>query len=234
VSVVSSPRNDDDFSFAVFERPNGNQILSANLAGTDGIHWKYQPAKRHGDNQARKMAFIEAAGSDTIVIPFPTADISAFNAAVTAVTQAIERRRRADGAGGAEIDDEVENQTPPEVPEDARGLLAQLFTTESERVAAAKLLAASIRAAHASNPKSWCVTNPAGRDRIFMNVGNLRVLALIPDGIMIFVDPDKVPATVIESLGAAWKLVPDDVRYPYGRILLAPSEAAALPAEAIC
>jgi len=152
-------------------------ILSSNLAGTDGIHWKYQPAKQHGDNQARKTAFIDAAGSDTIVIPFPTADISAFNAAVT---QAIELRRRADGAGGADDDDEVEDQPTPEVPEGARGLLAQLFTTESERVAAAKLLAASIRAAHASNPKSWCVTNPAGRDRIFMNVGNLRVLALIP------------------------------------------------------
>jgi hypothetical protein len=107
VSVVSSPRNDDDFNFAVCERPNGNVILSSNLAGTDGIHWKYQPAKQHGDNQARKTAFIDAAGLDTIVIPFPTADISAFNAAVT---QAIELRRRADGAGGADNDDEVEKQ----------------------------------------------------------------------------------------------------------------------------
>ena len=74
VSVVSSPRNDDDFSFVVFERPTGNVILASNLAGTDGIHWKYQLAKQHGDNQARKKAFVEAAGSDSdsIAIPFPT------------------------------------------------------------------------------------------------------------------------------------------------------------------
>lgn len=97
MSVVSLPRNDDDFGFVVLERPTGNVILASNLAGTDGIHWKYQPAKQHGDNQARKKAFVDAAGSNSIVIPFPTADISAFSAAVTL---AIELRHRADGAGG--------------------------------------------------------------------------------------------------------------------------------------
>jgi hypothetical protein len=50
VSVVSSPKNDDDFGLAVFGRPAGNVILASNLARTDGIHWKYQPAKQDGDN----------------------------------------------------------------------------------------------------------------------------------------------------------------------------------------
>jgi 5-methylcytosine-specific restriction enzyme B len=223
LSVVSTRRSDDDFQFFVFEKLKGQPVLVTNLMEADGLVWKYQPSKQHGDNQARKRAFIEAAKQDGVTIPGPD-DLVAFSAAIN---RSIEWRRLADAAGGTGADDEE----APSDEADASDLLAQLFTDGPERTAAARLLAASIRVAHASNPKSWCVTNPGEGELIRLNVGNLRVLDLLPGQIKVIVDPDKITAGVIESLGEAWKLKPGEVRFPYGRILTTPSAASALPDE---
>jgi 5-methylcytosine-specific restriction enzyme B len=223
LSVVSTPRSDDDFQFFVFEKLKGQPVLMTNLMEADGLVWKYQPSKQQGDNQARKRAFLEAAKQDGVTIPAPD-DLVAFSAAIN---RAIEWRHLADAAGGAGAGDE-------EAPDDAADpseLVAQLFTEVPERAAAARLLAASIRVAHANNPKSWCVTNPGGRELIRLNVGNLRVLDLLPGQVEVVVDPDKLTAALIESWGEAWKLEPDEIRFPYGRILTTPSAASALPDE---
>ena len=219
---------EQDFQLRAYN-PRNKVVLTTNRADAQGATWSYSASLQDGKNALRKQVFREAAGADFIVIPYPAADASPF---ISAVTRAIELRALAHSAGGEDTDeDEAGGEESAGDIADARGLLAQLFPAESERTAAAKLLAASIRVAHASNPKSWCVTNPAGRDLVRLNVGNLRVLDLVSGEIKLIVDPDKVPPAVIEALGDAWKLVPDDVRYPYGRILLAPSAAGALPAE---
>ena len=219
---------EQDFQLRAY-KPRNKVVLTTNRADAQGVLWSYSASLQDGKNALRKQVFREAAGADSIVIPYPAADASAF---ISAATRAIELRALAHAAGGEDTDEEeASGGDSPGGAADVRGFLAQLFPAQSERAAAAKLLAASIRVAHACNPKSWCVTSPAGRALIRLNVGNLRVLDLVPGYIKLIVDPDKVPAAVIESLGDAWKLVPDDVRYPYGRILLAPSAAAAQPDE---
>ena len=216
----------EDFQFRAY-KPRNRVVLTTNKADEQGVVWGYSASLQDGKNAVRRQTFREAAGADSIVIPFPAADLSAF---VSAVTRAIELRALAHAAGGTEdAGDDVEADEASGDLADARGLLARLFTSESERREAARLLAASIRVAHASNPKSWCVTNPAGGEKIRLNVGNLRVLDLIPDQVKFIVDPTKVAAPVIESLGEAWTLRPDEVRFPYGRILLVPSAVVALP-----
>lgn len=223
LSVVSTPRSDDDFQFLVFEKLKGQPVLVTNLMEAGELVWKYQPSKQHGDNQARKRAFFEAAKTDGVNIPGPD-DLAAFGAAIN---RAIEWRRLADASGGPGADDAEASSDEA----DASELLALLFPEAAERVAAARLLAATIRVAHETNPKSWCVTNPAGRELIRLNVGNLRVLDLIPGQIRIIVDPDKISAELIQSLGEAWRLEPDDVRFPYGRITMTPSATLSLPEE---
>ena len=216
----------EDFQFRAY-KPRNKVVLTTNKVEAQGVVWGYSASLQDGRNALRKQVFREAAGADSIVIPFPASDLTAF---ISAVTRAIELRALAHAAGGTEdAGDDIEAAETSDEYCDARGLLARLFTSESERQEAAKLLAASIGVAHAINPKSWCVTNPAGGDKIRLNVGNLRVLDLLPGEVKVIVEPDKVPESVISSLGEAWKLEPDAVRFAYGRIRLAPSALAALP-----
>lgn len=226
ILVGTTYQRAEDFQFRAY-KPRNKVVLTTNKVDASGVVWGYSASLQDGKNAVRKQTFRDAAGADSIVIPFPTSNLSEF---ISAVTRAIELRALAHAAGGTEegAEDDIEADASGELS-DARGLIARLFTSEVERREAAKLLATSIRIAHTSNPKSWCVTNPGAGDKIRLNVGNLRVLDLIPGEVKLIVDPDKIPAPVISSLGEAWTLKPDEVRFAYGRILLAPSALAALP-----
>lgn len=227
ILVGTTYRRREDYQFRAY-KPRNRVVLTTNKADAQGVVWDYSASLQDGKNALRRQVFRDAAGADSIVIPYPGADLSAF---ISAVTRAIELRALAHAAGGNEdAEDEIKADASDELS-DAHGLLARLFTSESERREAARLLAASIRLAHARNPKSWCVTNPAGSDKIRLNVGNLRVLDLVPGEVNLLVDPERVASSVVASLGDAWTLEPDALRFPYGRIVLAPSAVAALPEE---
>ena len=223
VSLVSTPRSDEAFQLLVYEKLKGNPVLASVYMNSSGIVWTYQATKQHGDNQARKKAFLEAAKADSLTIPLPGDDISEFS---NAINRAIDLRRLADAAGGSEEDDDDEEI-------DTSTVLDQLYETDQDRNAAAMLLAAAIRVAHAINPRSWCVTNPAGAQLIRLNIGVVRVLDLVPGAVKLAVDATKLDAAVRASLGDALDL--DEERLPSfgdnGAVTVAPSAAAALPAE---
>ncbi len=204
VVVASTPRSNEDFQFIVYEKLKGSPILTTKSAHPDGLVWTYLPSKQDAHNAARKQAFLEAAKTDAITIPFPTADIAAFSAAVT---RAIALRHQADevGPGGDEGDDDDDDES------DSAELLAQLFDDDTERHAAAALLATTVRIAHAVNPKSWCVTNPGGGAKIRVNVGVVRVLDLLPGAAKLAVDGTRLDASARATLGDALDLS-DDVR----------------------
>jgi phosphoglycolate phosphatase-like HAD superfamily hydrolase len=105
-------------------------------------------------------AFLEAAKAESLTIPLPREDISEFSAAIN---RAIELRHLADAAEGGDNEEQ-----------DTAALIELLYETDADRNAAAMMLAADIRAAHAINSKSWCVTNPAETQLIRLNVGVAR------------------------------------------------------------
>lgn len=197
VAVASTPRSDDDFQFHVFEKLKANSVLTTIVATSEGMVWSYSTSKQSGDNLARKKAFIDAAKADSITIPFPTEDISAF---ATAVNRAIALRHLADDAGGAAGDEREDDES------DSSGLLVRLFDDDAERHAAASLLATTVRLAHAVNPKSWCVTNPGGGEKIRVNVGVVRVLDLVPGMARLAVDGTTLDASARAALGDALDL----------------------------
>lgn len=102
-TVVSAPRSDDAFQFFVFEKLKGNPVLATSSASEDGIVWTYQATKQHGDNHARKRAFLEAAKAESLTTPLPREDISEFSAAIN---RAIELRRLADAAEGGDNEEQ--------------------------------------------------------------------------------------------------------------------------------
>lgn len=115
VSLVS--RESGDYGFAVYMKRKGQPIVATNVFGPSGLVWTYKPTKWSGDNLARKKAFLEAAKSDSIVIPFPSADLHGFSAAVA---KAIELRHVADAAGGGEDDDTTWEPPDPVLPPRAK------------------------------------------------------------------------------------------------------------------
>lgn len=227
VLVASTPRSDDDFQFMVFEKMKGSPVLTTSSTTPTGVLWIYQPTKQHGDNLARKKAFLDAAKSPFLEFPTPTDDIAAFSAAVN---RAIELRRLADAAGG---DGASEDEGDATDDSDARNLLGQLYAAEPDRLAAAVLLAASIRKADALNPKSWCVTNPGGAEKIRLNVGVLRVLDLLSEKVRIIVDPERLDDPVRASLGAAYEPGEPGAKNPFADVIVAPTTAASLPDEVL-
>jgi hypothetical protein len=108
VVVASTVRSTEDFQLIVYEKVKGSPILSTRLAHTNGVEWTYLPTKQDAHNEARKRAFFEAAKTDSIVIPWPTDDITAFSAAIN---RALDLRHLADAEGG--VDDEDEAWQPP-------------------------------------------------------------------------------------------------------------------------
>lgn len=223
VSVASSSNNVDAFQVLFYEKLKGNPVLASSYIDAGGIVWTYQAAKQTGDNQARKKAFLDAAKAPSITIPLPGNDVGDF---CNAVNRAIDLRRHADAAGG-ETDEADEDAA------DASEVLVQLYNNEQERVAAARTLAASIRLAHSINPKSWCVTNPAGANLVRLNVGVVRVVDLIPGAVRLAVDGSKLDAAMRAALGSALDL--EKERIPSfddnGSVTVSPAAVASLPNE---
>lgn len=207
VVVASTPRSSEDFQFMVYEKVKGSPILTTKLAHSDGVVWTYLPTKQDAYNEARKQAFFEAAKSDSIIIPFPADDITEFSAAVT---RAVALRHQADEAGATSENRAVEEAT------DGANVLAQLFADDTERKAAATLVATTVRIAHAVNPKSWCVTNPGGGEKIRVNVGVVRVLDLVPGMARFAVDGTKLDAAARTMLGNALDLSDDQRLAAFG------------------
>ena len=78
----------EDFQFRAY-KPRNRVVLTTNKADEQGVVWGYSASLQDGKNAVRRQTYREAAGADSIVIPFPAADLSAF---VSAVTRAIELR----------------------------------------------------------------------------------------------------------------------------------------------
>jgi hypothetical protein len=93
VSVVSKTHQTDGFQFFVMERLRAPPVLGSSFVTPTTVRWRYTPAKQSGDNAARKRAFVEVNGSDTIDIPLPGEDIAPF---ASVVVRAITLRRSAD------------------------------------------------------------------------------------------------------------------------------------------
>ncbi len=197
--VASTPRSTEDFQFIVYEKFKGSPILTTKSASTDGLVWTYTPTKQDAHNEARKDVFLEAAKAKSLTIPLPQQDLDGFSAGVN---RAIDLRRLADAAGGTGGDQEDDEDDGGEVADPA-SLLAHLYEPSADRQAAATLLATAIRVAHGVNPKSWCVSNPGGAEKIRLNVGAVRVLDLRPGSVRLAVDGTKLDASVRASLGAS-------------------------------
>lgn len=197
--VVVASKNDVNFQLMVFEKFKRSSVITTDTTDSNGVVWTYQAAKQDGreKNEARNKAFLEAAKSKSVVFPFPSSDIVAFS---DAVNRAIALRHLADDAGADGNDDGEEFDSG------SVELLAQLFEDITERRAAAALLAATVRIAHAVNPKSWCVTNPGGGEKIRVNVGVVRVLDLVPGIARLAVDGTRLDASTRETLGSALDL----------------------------
>jgi 5-methylcytosine-specific restriction enzyme B len=229
--VASTPRSIEDFQFMVYEKFKGSPVLTTRSATDDGVVWTYSTSKQHGDNKARKKAFFEAAKSDSITIPFPAKDITAFSAAVT---RAIELRRLADAAGATgEVDEEVDDIDDVDdvdgSDESALAILKQLYPDALQLKEAVRFLADSIRFAHSLTPNAWAVH--VANMRIRLGVCALRVLELHAGEVTIIVDPEKVDAKLRESLGAQFEPGNPKVKNPYGQVLAHPSSLATLPPE---
>jgi 5-methylcytosine-specific restriction enzyme B len=110
VSVVSKSNPDDGFQFFVMERLRAPPVLGSSFVSRDAVRWRYTPAKQSGDNAARKRAFIEATGSDTIDIPLPSDDIVPF---ASTVVRAITLRRSADAIEEDDSDHLDDSDDPP-------------------------------------------------------------------------------------------------------------------------
>ncbi len=152
-AVVAS-KNDSNFQLMVFEKFKRSPVITTDATHDNGVVWTYQAAKQDGKekNEARNRAFLAAASSKSIMFPFPTGDIVAFSAAVN---RAIALRHLADDAVGSEGAEGGDGGPG------SAGLLARLFVDDTERHAAAALLATTVRIAHAVNPKSWQGRAPA-------------------------------------------------------------------------
>lgn len=218
VCVVSTPRSDDQFQMFVFSSRSGVPQMVANEATADGVIWRYQPAKRSGDNQRRKQAFIQLAGSEEISFPRPAADITAFS---DAVARALGFREKADADGGGD-GDEIE---PGELLED-------LFRDLTDRQVAVRALATTIETAHALNPRGWCVTHPQKR-LIRVNVGSVWALDLTPGMITRAVIVSALGPDAHVTLGAGLEMSSADtpVWRDTGAIRVAPAEIVALPPD---
>jgi hypothetical protein len=212
VVVATTYGGNVDFQLRAY-KVRAKPVLTTNKANEQGVIWDYSASKQDGNNAARKEAFRKLAGADSIFIPYPSADASEF---ISAVTRAIELRALAHAAGDEAGDAGEPGDDLSGEPPDASGLLAQLFPVEAERTAAARLLAATIRKAHDANPKSWCVTNPGGEDRIRVNVGVVRVLDLVPGLAMLAVDASKLDEAARASLGNALDLSDDEGLAQFG------------------
>ena len=238
VSVVSTPRSDDSFQFMVFERLKHNPVLTTSYVSAAGLVWTYQPTKQTGDNQARKRAFLEAANAESLAIPFPDEGLTKFSAAVL---QAIELRRLADAAGGPDggpdggDDNDDEAATGGAIVEPA-DLLTHLYSAHADRRAALAFFAQSLRVAHATNPKSWCVTNPGGADKLRLNVGGVRVLDLFPGLVRIAVDASMLGEPLRAGLGDALDLSPPQRLAAFGDngvVKVTPAAIAAMPGDVV-
>ncbi len=207
VVVASTPRSTEDFQFMVYEKIKGSPILTTKLAHNDGVVWTYLPTKQDAYNEARKQAFFEAAKTDSIIIPLPIDDITAFSAAVNG---AISLRHQADEAGATSEDSGAEEDA------DSADVLGRLFEEDAVRYAAAALLATTVRIAHAVNPKSWCVTNPGGGEKLRVNVGVVRVLDLMPGMARLAVDGTRLDASARATLGDALDLSDDQRLAAFG------------------
>ena len=71
----------DDFQFRAYTRRN-KVVLTTNKADAQGVVWGYSASLQDGKNAERRQAFRDAAGSDSIVIPYPVGDPKPFISAV--------------------------------------------------------------------------------------------------------------------------------------------------------
>jgi len=227
--VASTPRSTEDFQFMVYEKFKGSPVLTTRSATDGGLLWTYQATKQSGDNQARKRAFFDAAKSDSITIPFPTRDITAFSAAVT---RAIELRHLADAAGGAvDADDEADDIDDAENASDesALAILKHLYPEESQLKEALRFLAGSIRFAHKLTSNAWAVH--VANKNVRLSVCALRVLELRPGEVTIIVDHETVDAKLRASLNGMFELGNPRVKNPYGQVTAPTNTLATLPLE---
>jgi|GEM_PF-2981514 len=227
ILVASTPRSAEDFQFMVYEKLKGSPVLTTKSANASGVVWTYSTSKQSGDNQARKRAFVEAAQSESLTIPFPS-DIVAFSASIV---RAIELRRIADAAGALgddEVDEEIVGDEQGEELGFALPILG-LYPNRSDFEQAARFMAESIRFAHNVTPTAWAIHVRNGN--VHLSVCALRVLELRPSEIGIFADATKIATNVRELLGSKIRLNTTNVKNPYAQVTTSPAVLTTLPAE---
>lgn len=202
VSIVSGyAHRRNNFQLFVMEKRKGSPMLGTSRHNGSNLLWRYNPTKQSGENAKRKVEFMRLAGTDSIAIPLPEADIRPF---ADQVVRALTLRHQADAAGGtgdaepdlsSEDDEQAEAPTfwkvsPGEVGSEWRlcrdkqcivigwkelGDLTGIDEAEFDRRAAA---AREKWAWGAGVSQAWKFRNIRVGDRIVANAGTKRVLGI--------------------------------------------------------
>lgn len=233
VSLVVKARKPDDFQCFIMDKKRGSPVLGTSVCTANHLRWRYSPTKQSGDNAARKRAFVEQNGSDTVDIPLPGEHVRPF---AEAVQKAILARRTADGLENTEPDDDDDDDDEEEEEagaDDAGSILADLRSWYSQKdlADAAAVMTSIIREVHAVAPDRWSITRRADRRLLRLNVGTVRVFDLSAQSLFLAIKTDELSSQDRTTLGS--KLDTDDPlavsRFgPNGVVVAAPADMAAL------